>query len=379
MKKIFTFLSFIGIPLFMFSQQTINGTVSHDGLQREYILYIPANYTGNTAVPLVFNFHGFGSNASEQMFYGDFRPIADTEGFMIVHPEGTLFNGTTHWNVGGWTNGSTVDDVGFTEAMIDQLSGQYNIDPARIYSTGMSNGGFMSFQLACQLSDKIAAVASVTGSMTPEIFNNCDPQHPTPILQIHGTMDAVVPYNGQNGMKSIDEVLQYWVDFNNCNTDASVSDVPNINTTDGSSAEHYVHFGGDFGAKTEHFKVIGGAHTWPGSAFSIPGTNQDFDASHEIWEFFSEYNLTSLSDPTNVDELSQSELIIYPNPTSSNIYVENNFFKQSEYKVISTLGELKLSGVINSNNQEINLVDLSPNIYFLIVGNKAYRIIKSHQ
>ena len=148
------------------SQQTITATITHDALQREYILYVPASYTGSNAVPLVFNFHGYTSNATEQMWYGDFRPIADTANFIIVHPNGMLdATGTTHFNV-GW-GGSTIDDVGFTSALLDSISADYNINADRVYSTGMSNGGFMSYQLACQLSDKIAAIASVTGSMSP--------------------------------------------------------------------------------------------------------------------------------------------------------------------------------------------------------------------
>jgi len=155
---------FLGSIVSGIAQQTINGTLEHDGLMREYILYVPANYTGTEEVPLLFNFHGYGSNASQQMFYGDFRPIADTEGFIIVHPMGTVDNtGTTHFNVGWGT--STIDDVGYTEALIDDLSSNYPIDAKRIYSTGMSNGGFMSYTLACELSDRIAAIASVTGTM----------------------------------------------------------------------------------------------------------------------------------------------------------------------------------------------------------------------
>ena len=104
----------------------IKGSIMHNGIQRDYILYIPAIYDGNTDVPLVLNFHGIESNATEQMFYGDFRDIADTEGFILVHPEGTFLNGYQHWNVDsftpGTTTGSTADDVGFTEVLIDKLA-----------------------------------------------------------------------------------------------------------------------------------------------------------------------------------------------------------------------------------------------------------------
>jgi polyhydroxybutyrate depolymerase len=180
------------------AQQTINASITNGGIQRDYILYVPANYTGTSGVPLLFNFHGFTSNATQQMFYGDFRSIADTAGFIIVHPEGTLDNnGITHFNV-GW-GASTVDDVAFSSALIDSISAQYNIDQDRVYSTGMSNGGFMSFKLACELSDRIAGIASVTGSILPLTLSNCNALHSTPIMQIHGTTDGTVPYNGGAG------------------------------------------------------------------------------------------------------------------------------------------------------------------------------------
>lgn len=319
-KTIAIILAIIGLPFSGFAQQTINGSITHDGLQREYILYVPASYTGNEPVPLIFNFHGYGSNANGQMWYGDFRSIADTAGFIIVHPQGTLFNGITHWNVGGWTLGSTTDDVGFSKALIDSISAEYNIDSMRVYSTGMSNGGFMSFLLAGQLSEKIAAIASVTGSMTPETFNNSNPQHPTPILQIHGTSDGVVPYNGASWTKSIDDVIQYWVNYNNCNTTAKTTTLPNINTVDGSTVEQIVYDGGDNEVTVIHFKVTGGGHTWPGTAFGGAGTNYDINASVEIWNFFFRYDINGLigtsgiQDPTLMSpdkyELSQN----LPNP-----------------------------------------------------------------
>ncbi len=287
---------FAGGVVSCFAQETVSGSITHDDLEREYILYIPDSYDGATPAPLLFNFHGFGSTASEQMFYGDFRPIADRAGFLVVHPQGTLFQGITHWNVGGWTAGSTVDDVGFTEALIDALSSEYNIDAERIYSTGMSNGGYMSFLLACQLSERFAAIASVTGSMTPETYDESNPQHPTPILQIHGTSDSVVPYEGTIWSESIDTVIQYWVDYDNCNPIPTITALPDIDPTDGSTVEHVVYSDGDNGVAVEHFMVVGGDHTWPGSAYGGAGTNYDIDASEEIWSFLSRYDINGLTE-----------------------------------------------------------------------------------
>lgn len=279
------------LPVFAFSQQTINGSISHGGLQRDYILYVPAMYNAGNPTPLVFNFHGYTSNANDQMWYGDFRSIADTAGFIIAHPMGTLDNsGITHWNV-GW-GGSTVDDIGFTTALIDSLSADYNIEQDRIYSTGMSNGGYFSYHLACNLSTKIAAIASVTGTMSQFTYNNCNPQHPTPVMEIHGTADAVVDYS------SIPNVMDYWVTYNQCDTQSVFTPIPNINTLDGCTAEHFVWQNGLNGVEVEHFKIIGGGHTWAGTAFPSTGTNLDIDASVEIWRFFSRYDINGLINPS---------------------------------------------------------------------------------
>lgn len=378
MKQFAIILIAIGLPFLSFTQQTISTSMTHDGVERDYILYVPASYSGDSPVPLIFNFHGYGSNATEQMFYGDFRPIADTANFIVVHPEGTLLNGITHWNVGGWTLGSTTDDVGFTEAMIDTITAVYNINSDRIYATGMSNGGFMSFLLACQLSEKIAAIASVTGSMTPEIYNDCNAQHPTPILQMHGTIDPVVPYNGANWTKSINDVLAYWVDYNNCNTTATTVDLANTTIVDASTVDHIVYDEGNNSATVEHFKVSGGGHTWPGSAIVLAGTNYDIDASDEIWKFFSRYDINGLIVTTDMEELGENnlQLNVYPNPTNARIHLEHNFTKALVYELISPFGERVMTGLVNSNNQTIDLSHLAPNVYFLKVGDRVFKVLK---
>ena len=171
MRDIKVLLLLLGFTFSSFAQQTINASITHDGIQRDYIVYIPELYDGTTTVPLILNFHGYGSNAAQQMFYGDFRDIADTEGFLLVHPEGTTFIGDQFWNVGFPGLSSTIDDVGFTEALIDELATLYAIDLDRVYATGMSNGGFMSFLLACQLSEKIEQIMQLEEDYKENLVN----------------------------------------------------------------------------------------------------------------------------------------------------------------------------------------------------------------
>jgi len=375
MKYTTVILLIVGFVFSSSAQQIINASITHDGMERDYIIYVPEIYDGSKAVPLILNFHGFGSSASQQMFYGDFRDIADTEGFLLVHPEGTTFIGNQFWNVEFPGISSTIDDVGFTEALIDELATLYTIDLDRVYATGMSNGGFMSFLLACQLSEKIAAVASVTGSMTQDTFDDCNAQLPTPVLQIHGTEDDVVLYNENNLSLPIPDVISYWVDHNNCETTPTTTMLPDVDVSDGSTIEYSVYEDGDNGITTEHMKVIGGGHTWPGSVLNTAGTNQDIDASMEIWLFFSRYDINGL---LSTDDYENRHVSIYPNPTQSKINLSLNYSKEVHYKLFSPLGKQLMTGTIASGNEEIDISHLPSNVYFLKVGNQFHKVLKTN-
>lgn len=363
-----------------FGQQTINGTMTYNGIQRSYILYVPAVYTSSplSDVPLVFNFHGYTSNATSQMWYGDFRSIADTAGFLVVHPQGLLDNNsTTHWNIPGWFI-SSVDDIGFTNALLDTLITNYSIDTNRVYSTGMSNGGFFSFLLACEMSDRIAAVASVTGGMTAMMINNCNPSHPTPVMQIHGTSDGVVAYDGSLITEPIDSIISYWVNYNGNNTPASITTLPDINTNDGSTVQWHQYLGGMNGAEVEHYKVLGGGHTWPGSGISSPGTNYDFDASAKIWEFFNKYDINGQIYPVSNSRIdSKVDISIFPNPTSSFVRIQINDFENAlGYQLIDMAGQTISSGILQQPQSRLNLENIASGIYALIINGQHYKIVK---
>ena len=215
------------------------------------------------------------------------NPVADSAGFLVCYPNGVA----NAWNV-GWGFNLPTDDVGFIDTLIDHLAADYNVDLNRVYSCGMSNGGYMSYRLACQLGDRIAAVASVTGSMVPGNPYDCDPPRTVPVLQIHGTADPTVPYNGSPFIaRPIEEVLDEWLDRNDCPMTADTTDLPDLDPDDPTSAQRIEWT--DCADQTEvlFYKILNGGHTWPGSPITVGVTNRDFDASTEIWEFFSRYAL----------------------------------------------------------------------------------------
>lgn len=343
--------------------QNINGSIMHDGIQRQYILYIPNSYAAGSSAPLVINLHGYDSNRGEQLIYSNFAPIADEHGFLVVHPQGTLDNsGDAHWNA-NW--GTGVDDVGFISALIDSLSVGYAIDLDRVYSTGMSNGGFMSYTLACQLSDRIAAIASVTGTMTIGQTALCD--SPKPVMQIHGTADGVVPYAGSNFGSSIDGVIDFWVNKNACDTEPQFTMIEDTNMSDDSTVEHYVYNNGTDGSSVELYKIIGGGHTWPG-AFNLGEdivTNQDISATEKIWEFFSKYTLNGLVTSNEIID-SAKAVSIMPNPATDIIHLEfENDMSVKFISIYDLTGKVMKEIKLPTNNFQIEVADWAPATYFM--------------
>jgi polyhydroxybutyrate depolymerase len=270
-----------------------------EGIERTYMVHLPTGYNPDIPYPIIFNLHGLGSSALEQQLYTGFDLVADTAGIIMVYPNGV----DNQWNVIG---SSGANDVGFISALIDTMASAYNIDQTRIYSTGMSMGGFMSYRLACELENRIAAIASVTGLL---VTNPCAPSRPMPILQMHGTDDAVVPYQG------VPITISFWTIYNNCPEEPVVTELPDIDTTDNSTVT--VSYYGLCNDSTEVilYTINGGEHTWPGALINIGVTNHDINGCVEIWKFFKRHtNESVLGIPE--DETSDCRLTLYPNPFS---------------------------------------------------------------
>ena len=262
-------------------------TILHDGLIREYLLYVPEVYDGSFEVPLMLNFHGNGSSASSHMEYADMRNLADSDNFILVYPQGAILNGSSHWNNALETpsNKSSTKDFEFTNALINKLTINYNIDSSRIYACGFSNGADFTFALACYNSDKIAAIGAVSGLMYQETIDNCNPLHPTAVIEFHGTSDSYRPYEGiTDYYASVEDMLNHWTSFNHTSKDPLINSI----TDNGTLIEYYAYNDGDSGTSVEHYKVVEGDHVWFDLSYEQANT------SEIIWNFVSKYDLNGL-------------------------------------------------------------------------------------
>jgi polyhydroxybutyrate depolymerase len=260
-------------------------TIMAGGLTRTFAVHVPASYDPARGTPLILNFHGYTSNSSQEALLSKMNAKSDAAGYIVVYPQGT--GSSPGWNAGACCGEAAtmhVDDVGFVNAILDTLEAELCVDPHRVFSTGMSNGGFLSHRLACELPGRIAAVAPVAGVMA---MPTCTPSRPISVMHFHGTADNVVPYGGNanSGFPSVADTIAGWVTRDQC------TDAPAVSFEKGDSkCEAHTHCAG--GAEVILCTVDGGGHTWPGG-FPIPTgkTTTDLDASDAMWEFFQRHPL----------------------------------------------------------------------------------------
>ena len=275
-------LSLALIVPFLLQAQTINET--YDGEARSYLKYIPSSYNGSEAVPLLFALHGLGDNVANFSGVG-FHQLADANNFIVVTPQALvaiLFSVPigTAWNSGAGvavgpsviTLNDDVDDIGWLESIMDAMISQYNIDTDRIYSTGFSMGSFMSQRLACELNDRVAAIASVAGAIGNGL--DCQPGRAVPMCHFHGTADGTVGYTGNTYGTDAQVTVDFWRDNNGCDASPTSSTEGNIT--------HYEYNNCD--ADVEFFSAEGVDHTWLFSPFNY---------TNEIWNFLSRQSLNA--------------------------------------------------------------------------------------
>jgi polyhydroxybutyrate depolymerase len=265
-------------------------------LDRTYLVHLPPNIDPDVPMPVVLAFHGGGANAANMALFSGLDDKADEAGFIVVYPEGTgRLPRMLTFNAGdccGHAAASGIDDVAFTRALLDDLATVANIDPRRVYATGMSNGAMMAYRLASELSDRIAAIAPVAGPMGTD---DCQPDRPVPVIHFHGDADEFAPFAGGRGrglsgtdFHSVEHSVDAWVEANGCNPTPATTSIDD-REEDGTTVRIARHDAGRDGAEVVLVVIEGGGHTWPGREprlRALGRATREISANDMMWEFF---------------------------------------------------------------------------------------------
>ena len=280
-------------------------SIIHEGVEREYLVHIPDNFTEDS--PIVFVIHGYTDSAKQIMEYSGMNEVSDREGFIVVYPQGTIDSqGNTFFNVGyEFHKDSTIDDVSFIRDLFVSLSEEYSLKRKQGFATGMSNGGDMSYLLACTSADLFRAVAPVAGSLMAKTKETCDTQSPVPIFEIHGTGDLVTLFDGDmenNGgwgaYYDLPSTISFFAEAYNLDKRST-----KIIAKKGEGSEYDIylqrHWSQNSDVEVRMYEIVKGRHVWPGFKihwwenpiywYYFGSGNEDINASEEVWSFFKKY------------------------------------------------------------------------------------------
>ena len=328
-------------------------------VQRQYLVRTPENYE---SLPVMFYLHGLGDNITRLDNEFHFQQIAENFGWIVVIPQALNEGYGTMWNAG--LTASTTNDSGFLMALLDSLATQYPVNQDSIFFTGFSMGGFMSHRMAIEYGDRINAAAPVSGLITTYMANHTAVA-PVRILDIHGTTDPVVGYDGgseyfgyQLGL-SVENILNYWINANGCTNEPIVDTLPDLQN-DGLRFVEYVYPGTK---ELRHLKVIGGNHSWYRNA-----NQHDIDYMDYIHDFF-----TGKLSYDKVDNPTTGSLNIYPNPTNGQIKIELS--SPTTVEVIDSQGHTVLQQQTDSCFVIIDLKGAQSGIYFVKANGVTEKIV----
>lgn len=344
-----------------FSQSNVTHTLMQDTLQRSFIVHIPTGYDPSVPVSCVFNLHGAGMTGSYQQLYTKMDAVSNANGFLVVYPNGI----DNSWLVGSTGQYSdNTRDVQFISAILDTLIELYNVNTDRVFACGLSQGGYMSHRLACDLQNRFAAIASVAGGISDSARLHCQDLRKVPVLFIHGTDDAFVPYTW--GASAMD----FWIGRNICDPSPVVTDLPDNNTSDNSTVRHIVYNACSAHVAVEMFRVEGGGHTWPGPFLNLTSygtTNYDISASQEIWKFFNRFSIHGSVAGAEEKAIQLPE--IFPNPASQEIHIKG-IELSSQIFIFDTFGKLVHT---TEGAEKIDISMLPAGVYSVKIGETSVR------
>lgn len=275
-----------------------------NGMERTYRLYVPLRDERSAPLPLIISLHGAGASGAIHQALCGFDALADEHGFAVAYPDGVArlwrFWEAPHTREDRPQPRAVPDDVAFIAGLIDSLVGEGLVDRRRVYVNGMSNGAYMTHRLACELGDRLAAVAAVAGTLPRVVAEEWRPPRPIPCMYFHGTADAIVRIEGVDAVSrgrlslSAADLVAWWARHNRCSQPAIVEELPDTEM-DGTRVRRHTYQPDADGAPVVYYEIIDGGHTWPGGGFQprflLGTTCRDVNASKLMWEFFSQYQL----------------------------------------------------------------------------------------
>jgi polyhydroxybutyrate depolymerase len=283
--------------LFFVQAQDEFHTLTFEGLERTYLIHVPPSYDAQTPVSLLLMLHGRGGDGEKISALTNFSKLADEKNFIVLYPDGL----DNQWNyvkdVPGFSK-MKQDDTAFLLELLDEVSSQYSIDEKRVYVAGFSNGGFMTQRLACDAPERFAAFASVAAAGFGGMPELCKTPSPLSMVFIHGTLDAVIPWQGlvrgnSYMLAPVSETLAFWSQYASCEGEVVDTALPHKGDSPETSVTLFT-----VGCADDNelllYAVQGGGHNWPGVEGIIPqefagNVTMDIQASSVIWEFFSRH------------------------------------------------------------------------------------------
>jgi len=272
--------------------------ISVDGRERSFLVHVPPQYDAGKPTPVVLVFHGAGMNAATTVSFTGMSAKSDEAGFIAVYANGTGLGRFLTFNGGGRkgeTSAAGVDDVNYVRALLDDLGAIATIDTRRVYATGISNGGMMCYRLAAELSDRIAAIAPVAGTLAIEV---AELKRPVSVMHFHGNADMIVPMRGPDEgtprfltFKSVEETIAIWRKLDGCPERPVITDFPD-KEDDGTRVRQTSYGPGEQATEVVLIEIEGGGHTWPGQkspAAFIGKSTLDISANDLMWEFFQKH------------------------------------------------------------------------------------------
>jgi len=372
MKHLITgcFLILLWIPILQATGDTVAVNTEFRGHERSYVLYIPDQQTPDRPWPVVLDFHGYAMEASLHMRISRMHNVADTGQFVVVYPQSQLVDHDGKMILNWSLETNPEEDVAFIEQILQEVEQAYLIDPDRIYATGWNTGGMMCYQLACALSDKLAAIATVGGTATRTQV--CRPQPPLPVLYVQATLDPLSNYQfnwDSYELLSVQEYLNLWLDQNHCDATSTRQVIAAPDSLD--------VFAGEEESWSDCQAAVLRYRPWEKKSLgALPELDEALHetTSAKIWSFFREHSNTSFTTSIPASEENLTSITLFPNPVHDRLTVHG---------FLAKAGTITMS-IRSSNGQQIyqnrmnipagpfiirhNLTEQVPNgLYYLIL------------